>query len=596
MRRPGTLKHLRRIEKPVEDRMAFALLLATVLAAPLATEDVVPDFCLAAGDGEVVSLHAAPVGTRATVVSLTTLECPIARLLLPRLAELEREYGPRGVRFIGVDPNAHDTATAIGERRADVGVGFQILRDPTHAVCDLLGATRTTEVVVLDERLQVVYRGAVDDQYTEGARKPAPTARWMVDALDAILDGGQAAVTRTDPQGCLLGAAEQDGKAGAYTFHRDIAPILNTNCVSCHRPGQIGPMSLLDPKTARSFANMIAEVTEEGRMPPWYANPRHGDFANERRLTDTDKTRLMAWADAGAPLGDPSEAPTPPSFDDEGWAIGTPDLVIELPEPVEIPATGVMEYKYIVVDPKLTEDHWVEAVEIRPTAPAVTHHVLALEVWPGVSVQDALRSRDSQGFVNSGYYAVYVPGAQPNVYVPGTAKELEAGTRFVMQIHYTPNGIATTDRTRMAFRFSKRKEPQEVFTSGIANGRIRIPPRQRDVAFQRERKFDWPVKLLSLFPHMHARGQSFRYELLDEDGEVLKVLLDVPSYDFNWQDIYRFEEPVLIDEDQSIRVTAVYDNSTENPNNPDPDKTVRWGDQTFEEMMIGYIDYIEPDL
>lgn len=575
--------------------MLHSLLIAAASVAASASEAPIPDFRLAAAAGDAVSLHAAPEGTRATVVTMTTLECPVARLLLPRLAELERSYADRGVRFVGIDPNAHDEADAIEERRAAVGVRFPILRDPTHVVCDRLGVARTTEVLLLDHEFRVVYRGAVDDQYTEGARRPAPTVRWLCDALDATLKGEPVAVARTDAPGCRLGAAEHDGRAAAVTFHRDVAPILNANCVECHRPGQIGPMSLLDPETARSFADMIAEVTGEGRMPPWYADPRHGRFSNERRLTDTDKTRLAAWAASGASLGDPADAPAAPLFDDAGWAIGTPDLVIELPDPVSIPATGVMDYRYVVIDPELTEDRWVEAIEIRPSAPDVTHHVLALEVWPGVSVQDALAARDSQGFVDSGYYAVYVPGARPNVFPPGAAKELEAGTRFVMQLHYTPNGIATTDRTRMAFRFSHRDDPDEVFTSGIANGALRIPANTRDVSYQQVRRFDWPVKLLSVFPHMHSRGQAFRYEHLDEEGNVLRVLLDVPEYDFNWQELYRFEVPVLIDEDESIRVTAVYDNSAQNPNNPNPDQVVRWGDQTFEEMMIGYIDFVDAD-
>ncbi len=571
-----------------------SILALALLAAP-PTDGPVGDFRLHDGAGTVVSLHAAPPGTRATMVTTTTLECPIARLLLPRLAALEREVAPRGVRFLGVDPNAHDSAAAIDERRATVGVRFPILRDPTHAVCDRLGVTRTTEVVLLNDAFEVVYRGAVDDQYTEGARRPAPTATWLVDAIEAVLAGAEVPVARTEPQGCLLGAAEHDGRPDAFTFHRDVAPILNRSCVPCHRPGQIGPMSLLDPGTARSFSDMIAEVVDEGRMPPWYADPRHGRFANERRLTETEKAVLGAWARAGGPIGDPADAPPAPAFDDDGWAIGTPDLIVELPEPQSIPATGVLDYRYVVVDPKLTEDRWVEAIEIRPTAPEVTHHVLALEVWPGVSVRDALNARDSRGFVDSGYYAVYVPGARPNVFPPGAAKELEAGTRFVLQLHYTPNGIATTDRTRMAFRFSRHEEPAEVFTAGIANGDLRIPPRTRDVTFRQVRRFPWAIDLLSVFPHMHARGQAFRYEHLDADGALVRVLLDVPAYDFNWQEIYRFETPVRIGEDEAIRITAIYDNSARNPNNPDPDATVRWGDQTFEEMMIGYIDYVEPD-
>ena len=542
-----------------------------------------------------MSLYATGPEHRATVVAWTTLECPMARLLLPRLAEMEREYRDRGVRFLGINPNAHDSAEAITSRRAEVGVDFPILRDPMHAVSDRLGVTRTTEVLLLDHDFHVIYRGAVDDQYTPGARKPAPAETWLRDAIDALLAGHAPSTASTEPMGCLLGAADGEGDAAPVTYHRDVAPIFDAHCVECHRPGQIGPMSLLEPRTARSFADMIAEVVTDGRMPPWYADPRHGRFLNERRLTDTEKATLIAWADAGAPLGEAVDDVARPSFDDDGWSIGEPDLVVQLPDPVEVPATGVVDYQYLVIDPQLTEDRWVSAIEIRPTAPEVTHHVLALEVPPGITVNQAINARDDRGFVDSGYYAVYVPGARPNLFPEGAAKELPAGTRFVMQMHYTPNGIAAVDQTRMAFRFTDADDPIEVQTRGIAQGRIRIPPRQKDVTFTQTWTADWPVKLLSLFPHMHARGQAFRYEHLDADGELKRVILDVPVYDFNWQDFYRFAEPVIIDEDESIRVTAVYDNSAGNPNNPDPDKTVFWGDQTFQEMMIGYVDYIDVD-
>ncbi len=571
---------------------SLSLVVSVLLAPPIESGDRLADFRLTSSAGDVVSLHAAPDGTKATVIAVTTLECPIAKLLLPRLAELEQRFGAKGVRFLGLDPDPVDSPAALAARAAEVGARFPILLDPFHAVTTVLGVERTTEVFVLDHDLRLVYRGAVDDQYEEGARLPEPRWNYLADALDALVAGRDVEVGATEPKGCALGPAKDVSGDLALTFHKDVAPILNAHCVECHRPDQIGPMSLQDPARARSDSAMIAEVVNEGRMPPWYADPRFGHFANERRLTETEKAVLTSWANNGAPLGDPKDAPAAPTFADGAWSIGAPDLVVELPRPIKVQGTGVLPYQYEVIDPGITEDRWVSAIEIRPTARAQTHHVLALEVPPGMTVEQAAQQMDRQGFVESGYFAVFVPGSRPNVYPPGMAKLLRAGTKFLMQLHYTPNGKKAVDRTQVAMRFAKEPITTEVKTMGVVNYLIDLPPRTADIRFTGERRFAHPVRLLTFFPHMHSRGAAFRFERVDVGG-ASTVLLDVPKYDFNWQDLYQPKEPVLIGAGERVRITAVYDNSEGNPNNPNPDQRVTWGDQTYEEMMIGYLDYVE---
>jgi hypothetical protein len=277
-----------------------------------------------------------------------------------------------------------------------------------------------------------------------------------------------------------------------------------------------------------------------------------------------------------------------PEFVEEEWVLGQPDIVLELPEEQTIPAEGVVDYRYIVIDPLLEEDRWVQSIDIQPTNREVTHHVLIVAIAPGMSAQQFFRTQ-GEDFVDEGYFAVQVPGCRPNVFPEGMGKLLRAGSTLLCQLHYTPNGTAATDRTRIGLKWCPDEPEIEVLTRGIYNSRIRINPGDDSAMFHARHMFGEPVRLLSMFPHMHTRGKAFRFELIGEDED--QVLLDVPRYDFNWQNFYRLRDPVRIGEGEVVLCTAVYDNSTDNPFNPDPSATVFWGDQTFEEMMIGYIDY-----
>jgi hypothetical protein len=354
-------------------------------------------------------------------------------------------------------------------------------------------------------------------------------------------------------------------------------------------------MELLDYDDAKGWAPQIAEVIGQGRMPPWHADPRYGHFEQERRLTETERAILEGWAGGGAQEGDPSKKPTAPTFHDDGWAMGTPDLIVKLPKPEAIPAEGVVGYRYVDVDPKITEDRWVQEVEIRPTSRAVTHHVLALYLPPGKTRLDLVSGLRDGSLVSAGYFAVQVPGCRPNVYPAGTGKHLEKGAKFLFQLHYTPNGKAATDQTEIGFKFCKTKPEREVLTRGIFSINLSIPPNKADATFSTEYVFKKPIELISMFPHMHMRGTAFRFEKISgpKDERVATIVLDVPKYDFNWQNFYRPEPMDRFAAGDAMRITAVYDNSTNNRFNPNPNKWVTWGDQTFEEMMIGYIDYLE---
>jgi peroxiredoxin len=566
----------------------FASLAVSANASEPTETALVRDFVLDDAKGNRHALYSDAGDAIGTVLAFTSVDCPIAKLYAPRLARLHQEYREEGIRFLGINPNFQDKPEEIRERATKVGVGFPILCDPLQVITRALEVTRTTEVLFLDENFRLLYRGALDDQYGLGTQKPHPHHEYLIEALEAHIAQEDIEVAETEAPGCLIGQAlESDVLQVTYNEH--IAPILQQECLDCHRSGQIGPMHFESYEDAASWAPMIAEVVEERRMPPWHADPRHGSFSNERRLSATQRAMLVNWVQSGSKEGE-GLPPPPPTFPDEGWAIGEPDYIVQLEQDQKIPADGVVDYRYVIVDPKLEEDHWVQALEIRPTNTEATHHVLALAIPPGQNAQDLFR-RGDDSFVGLGYFGVQVPGCRPNIFPEGMGKRLLAGTKFLFQLHYTPTGVPGTDRTRMALRWADGPVEHEVITRGIFNGRLRIPPGDPEATFHAKHSFEKPVRLLSMFPHMHTRGKAFRFELLGAD--VDKVLLDVPRYDFNWQNFYRLMQPQRIEPGEVLYVTAVYDNSTGNPFNPDPTATVYWGDQTFEEMMIGYIDFYE---
>jgi hypothetical protein len=323
-------------------------------------------------------------------------------------------------------------------------------------------------------------------------------------------------------------------------------------------------------------------------MPPWHANPDHGKWENDRRLSQQEIDTITAWIDAGCPEGDKAAAPPEKKWS-EGWVIGTPDLVLKTPNPIDVPAEGTIPYKYVRVATKLTEDKWVQAAEVRPGERSVVHHILVFVEYP--------RERRGEqppidGGLFNGYFAVMVPGERPVVYPDGMGKLLPKGSFVIFQIHYTANGKAAKDQSQVGFIFSKKPVTHEVITRGIVDRRLKIPPGADNHPEEASYTFHGDAKILGFLPHMHLRGKSFRYTAIYPDGKE-EILLDVPAYDFRWQNIYRYPEPRLVKDGTKIRASARYDNSKNNPANPDPTVTVTWGDQSWDEMLIGYVDFIK---
>lgn len=393
------------------------------------------------------------------------------------------------------------------------------------------------------------------------------------------------------------------------TFYRDVLPILQSRCQECHRAGEIAPMSFGTYKETRPWAKSIRESVRIRKMPPWFANPAHGKFSNDRSLQQAEIDTLVAWADTGAPEGNPADKPAPRQWN-TGWSMpAKPDFVVQMPQAFRVPAEATIDYQYIVVPTGLTEDKWVRMVEARPAARNVVHHAvifirepgnpwLRSEAQPGVpyvpprTAPDGRPRADIDGF-GSEMLTVYTPGNLPDVFQPHQAKLIKAGSDLVFQMHYTSNGKPADDRTSVGLVFATEPPTERIITVAAANTWFKIPPGDPNYRVPATVPVPNGGRLLSFFPHMHVRGKGFEWKLT-QPGEEPKTLLQVDNYNFNWQLTYRLAEPVELRPGAKMDIAGIFDNSPNNPFNPDPKAEVRWGEQSWEEMMVGFFDVAVP--
>ena len=527
------------------------------------------------------------------VIVMTSATCPVSKRYLPSVAKLAAELKDQGLGLLLVNALVSEKPEDIRSQLAAAGVTAPYVHDTDKKLSLALGARTTTEVFLLDPARTLVYRGALDDQYGINYNLDAPKHSYLRDAVAALLRGEKPFVQATAAPGCELdlpAAADADAKATTVTYHRDVARILQQNCVSCHREDGIAPFALDDIDEVKDRAKVIRRVVNEGSMPPWFAaidkDADKNPWANDCSLSAKDKADLFAWIDSkDRPLGDAAEAPAKRRYPAE-WSIGKPDLVVQLSKAYDIKADGFMPYANDIVETELKEDRWVSAYEILPSQRDVVHHVIVRVHEKGSEVRKADEGRE-------GYWAIYVPGNGACVYPEGFARKIPAGAKVSFQIHYTPSGKAKKERLKMGLVFAKQPPTHEVRTAPLANPRLSIPPgAARHVETHSQRvPFDMPI--MGFMPHMHTRGVAFKYEVTYADGKT-ETLLDIPRYDFNWQLRYDYKQPKLIPQGSTMKITAVFDNSTGNKANPDPTKLVKWGSQTVDEMMIGYVEYFRP--
>lgn len=576
---------------PRDKSLLGTLLFLVVVTANASGTEVVSEakspvhlgFRLTDADGKVTEV-AAQTKKQLTVVCFLGIECPLARQYGPRLNKLATEFAAQNVRFVGVNSNSQDSQKEVAAFTKEFGISFPILKDPANTVADQFGARHMVEVFVLDQTLAIRYRGRVDDQFLPGVTRTQPTRQDLRIALEELLAGKSVSVAATETTGCAIGRIRTPLVNSEYTFCKQVSRILNQHCVECHRSGEIGPFSLTDYNEIIGWGDTILETIDSGRMPPWNANPKVGHFQNAREMPEPDKQVLRDWVKAGMPYGEPADLPPKQEYS-SGWMLNRePDLVLKMRDrPFHVPATGTIEYQYFVVDPHFEEDHWVSAAQVIPGSRPTVHHCIVF-----------VRPPDGADVRGVGYLTGYVPGQRSFILPEGSARRVPAGSKFVFQMHYTPNGLAQDDLTKLGMTFiPEPKVTHEVFTLLGIDQEFEIPPYTPDFAVHGNVGwFPKRAELLAIIPHMHVRGKSF--QATSRQGDKTETLLDVPRYDFNWQHVYELSKPLKLDSIDKLEFTTHFDNSKQNPANPDPSQTVTWGDQTWEEMAIAFFEVSEP--
>jgi hypothetical protein len=402
-----------------------------------------------------------------------------------------------------------------------------------------------------------------------------------------------------------LAAPRVHTASGTPTFYKDVLPILQDKCQTCHRVGEPAPMPLVTYDQTQPWAQKIAAAVSMKMMPPWFADPRYGRFSNDPSLTPEQIAAIVAWAKGGTPAGNVQDAPPPRNWSN-AWNIPLPDVVVKMPEPVQIPTRGEVEYTYEIVPTHFASDTWVQMVEVRPSSPAHVHHAVVYirppdspwlrhapigEPFIASMLADPVERRQAHE-TTSDLLLVYAPGSAPDRWPDGLAKFVPAGSDLVFQMHYTTNGDAASDQTSVGLVFAKHTPEKRVITLQLNNHALIIPPGADDFRVEVQGTLPNDATLLSFFPHMHLRGKRFEYDIMHDDGSV-EILLRV-NYHFHWQLSYKLAQPRELKAGTKLRAVAWYDNSRNNPHNPDPEKMVTWGDQTSDEMMVGFFDVAVP--
>ncbi len=518
---------------------------------------------------------------KVVVLFFTGNGCPIARQSVAKLKALHEWMG-HDVTFWVINTYAEDSLEESRKEYFEFRMfPLTYLRDSKQGVAAVLGVERTAEVVAINtEDWSTIYQGAIDDQLSEGAQRPRAEHKYLITALSEFKSGKPITTPRTQSHGCRITYGKAGGANPATLYAAQVAPVLRKNCVECHRDGGIGPWAMDSYAHVKDKARMIQEVLLTGQMPPWHADPAHGHWANDRSLSTDDTQSILQWIAAGAPRGDgtdPLAEPLPPVAD---WPMGPPDFVVKLPVPEEIPANGVLDYRHITVQLPVTNDIVLAGVDVRPGNRRVVHHVIVRAKWRGGADDGS-----GQGVMLAGW----APGMANTRFPAGTGKSVPAKARIDLEMHYTTMGTPQTDQTEVAFYLLDKKPERELTTRPAAQVDLNIPPGADESRESAVYGFTRPATLYTLMPHMHLRGKWMKFELLLPNGER-ELLLNVPRYDFNWQTVYRLAEPRQVPAGAWLLVTGGFDNSVDNPSNPDPKKRIHFGLQSWDEMFIGFFD------
>jgi peroxiredoxin len=519
---------------------------------------------------------------RAVLLFFTANGCPVARQSALKLREIWDQYHPRGLDLFLVNSSAGDDRMAMGKEAAELGINrLNILKDDTQGLARHLKVYRTCEAILIRTAdWTVAYRGALDDQFVEGAGKPEASQQYLRDAIEALLSDKPIRVSQTVSRGCRIHFEALAGRADEpVSYVREVAPILQNKCLSCHSPGNIGSWAMSNHRRVGGMAAMIEEVLLTRRMPPWDADPVIGKFKNDSSLSLAEARTLLLWIEQGAKL-DEENGPDPLAAIEHApppqWPRGTPDIVLKLPEPQLIPATGVLPYRHVAVAVHNAQDLWVRGIYIKPGNRRVVHHVIL---------------RLQEGGHRAGMLAGWAPGSTQAFYPENSGKFIPQNATLEFELHYTTTGSEQTDQTEIGLYLHPGTPAAKYESFPILNLDFEIPPHAPNSLVHAHRHFTRGATLYSVVPHMHVRGKWASFELLFPDG-TRQMICSVPRYDFNWQTTYILEEPIRVPPGTWGLMTGGFDNSAANPANPDPARRVSWGDQSWEEMFIGWFNVV----
>jgi peroxiredoxin len=544
-------------------------------------------------------------GKNGTVVVFLSFDCPISTNYSEALAELNKTFGPKGVAFIGVVVSEDEGAASVAKKAEEFKLPFPVLKDDKLKAADALKAEVTPEAFLLDADLVLRYRGRIDDGYAARLKKKPGEARQDLKlAVEELLATKAISEPATKAIGCPIVRTTAKPTSDKVTYYRDVLPILQNNCQSCHRPGEVGPFSLMTYKQAVNWADDIKSYTKDRKMPPW--KPMEGAaFHNERRMSDKDIATLTAWADNGTPAGNPADAPPAKQFSD-GWQLGTPDLILDMPDDFHLGATGKDHFRCYAIKTNEAEDKYVTAIEVRPGNRRVVHHALLFvdTTGSGQKLQDKEKARQKKdekdygpgypvamgvGFRPTGGMGGWAPGQMSRHLPEGTGYYLPKGADVVAQIHYHRDGREATDRSKVGLYFSKKPVAKK-FQSVVIPGRFLVIPAgserftvRGNVVVQQD------CELHSVMPHMHMLGKEVTITMYPPEGEP-RTLIAVKDWDYNWQETYFFKESIKVKAGTRFEIVGIYDNSAKNPSNPNKPPRLVWaGEQTDNEMLFGFL-------
>lgn len=524
---------------------------------------------------------------KAFVIVFTTLDCPIVKRSLPKLKKLDADFRDLGVQFLAINVGPEDALVDVAYQAVKADIAFPFGKDFTGSVAKTLGCTRTPECVVLDSQRRLKYRGRMDSEFRLSGASPNAGRQDLREAIDDVLAGRKVQAEETPVDGCLI-TSPRKPEPKPLTFHKDVAPLMKQHCQRCHQPGGSAPFSLRTLEDASAHAEMIAEVVTQRRMPPWHAASAHGEFTNNPRLSSDEIAIIAGWANGERIAGNPADAPEPLPVRESDWLIGKPDLVIKLPAPNTIPATGYVPYHYALLPYVFLKDTWVQKIQINPSNNAAVHHC-------NMGYVSLAEAGEKVFHPEKNFITGYVPGGDPMVLKDGVGFRIPAGSVVGLQLHYISTGEETTDQTEVGFVFAKEKIQKQIQHFQCHTSRFEIPPGASHHPVKASKTFAFDATGVGMYSHMHLRGKDMTFEAVTPDGKP-ETLLSIPNYNFEWQASYRWpENKIKFSKGTRIDCTAHFDNSTFNPYNPDPKAAVRHGLQTYEEMMYGFVFFTRDD-